>query len=363
MGRKFHTDIELETKPDFLECMDRVYAWYENEIIDRVPVRFSAHNAEYSVIDQTNCWNNLKEKWFDTEYQIKHFEKGMEGKVFLGETFPVYWPNLGPNVYPCMLGGDVEFGDVTTWAKHMLGAPSEYDKIHFSMENEYFKKLEEMTKYALSRCKGKYLVGYTDIHSGADAADALRGTQELLMDLYDEPEETKKLIEVCSEAFGTVFEYFNKIIKDAGQPSVTWIDIPSFDTFHIPGTDLGAMLSTDMYNEYILPEVKKEVKYAKHNVFHVDGKGVARHLDSLLEIDEICGYQWVQGMGADEPIMQWVPLIKKIQDHKKGVVVDLKPKELDMFMEAVNPKGIYLCIDTTIEEEQRAILKKLEKWK
>ena len=183
------------------------------------------------------------------------------------------------------------------------------------------------------------------------------------MDLYDEPVECQKLIEKCSEAFGTVFNYFNKMIKDAGQPSVTWINIPSFDTFHIPGTDLGAMLSTDMYNEFILPEVKKEVKYAKHNVFHVDGKGVARHLDSLLEIDEICGYQWVQGMGMDEPIMQWVPLIKKIQDRKKGVVVDLKPAELDSFMDAVSPKGIYLCIDTSVEEEQRAILKKLERWK
>lgn len=363
MGRKFQTDIELETKPDFLECMDRVYAWYEHEIIDRVPVRFSAHNAEYSVVDTTNRWSTMKEKWFDTEYQINHFEKGIEGKTFLGETFPVYWPNLGPNVYPCMLGGDVEFGDVTTWAKHMLQSPSEYKNIQFTMENEYFKKLEEMTKYALSRCKGKYLVGYTDIHSGADAADALRGTQELLMDMYDEPEKTKKLVEKCGENFGTVFNHFNKMLKDAGQPSVTWINIPSFDTFHIPGTDLGAMLSEDMYNEYILPEVEKEVKYAKHNVFHVDGKGVARHLDQLLEIKEICGYQWVQGMGADEPIMQWVPLIKKIQDKRKGIVVDLKPSELDAFMEAVNPYGIYLCMDVADEEQQKAIIEKLKKWK
>ena len=363
MGRKFQTDIELETKPDFLECMDRVYAWYEHEIIDRVPVRFSAHNAEYSVVDKTNCWSTMKEKWFDTEYQVKHFEKGIEGKSFLGETFPVYWPNLGPNVYPCMLGGDVEFGAVTTWAKRMLQSPSEYKNIQFTMENEYFKKLEEMTKYALSRCKGKYLVGYTDIHSGADAADALRGTQELLMDMYDTPEETKKLVENCGEAFGTVFNHFNKMLKDAGQPSVTWINIPSFDTFHIPGTDLGAMLSEDMYDEYILPEVEKEVKYAKHNVFHVDGKGVARHLDQLLEIKEICGYQWVQGMGADEPIMQWIPLIKKIQDKRKGIVVDLKPSELDAFMEAVKPYGIYLCMDVTDEEEQKSIIEKLKKWK
>ena len=68
-------------------------------------------------------------------------------------------------------------------------------------------------------------------------------------------------------------------------------------------------------------------------------------------------------MGADEPIMQWIPLIKKIQDKRKGIVVDLKPSELDAFMEAVKPYGIYLCMDVTDEEEQKSIIEKLKKWK
>ena len=37
-------DLELESKPDFVACMKRIYAWYDGEILDRVPVRFSAHN-------------------------------------------------------------------------------------------------------------------------------------------------------------------------------------------------------------------------------------------------------------------------------------------------------------------------------
>ena len=38
-------DFELENMPGFEKAMHRVYAWYENEIIDRVPIRFMAHNA------------------------------------------------------------------------------------------------------------------------------------------------------------------------------------------------------------------------------------------------------------------------------------------------------------------------------
>ena len=38
---------QFACKPDFDECMARVYAWYEQQIIDRPPVRFHHHNVEY----------------------------------------------------------------------------------------------------------------------------------------------------------------------------------------------------------------------------------------------------------------------------------------------------------------------------
>ena len=37
--------IEIEGMPHFDLAMKRVYAWFENEIIDRPPIRFMAHNA------------------------------------------------------------------------------------------------------------------------------------------------------------------------------------------------------------------------------------------------------------------------------------------------------------------------------
>jgi hypothetical protein len=97
-------------------------------------------------------------------------------------------------------------------------------------------------------------------------------------------------------------------------------------------------------------------------VYHVDGRGVARHLDHILAVPQINGIQWVQEMGEARPIMQWVPLIKKIQAAGKGVIVDLQPDELEPFLDAVKPQGIFLWVGTEDEEEQRAILKRLEKW-
>ena len=74
----------------------------------------------------------------------------------------------------------------------------------------------------------------------------------------------------------------------------------------------------------------------------MDGPGVANHVDELIAEPGIDAIQWAQGVGDDEPIMQWVPLIKRIQQGGKAVVVDLKPAE---------------------DNIQEDILKRLDKWR
>ena len=99
-----------------------------------------------------------------------------------------------------------------------------------------------------------------------------------------------------------------------------------------------------------------------HNVYHVDGKGVARHLDEILQLPNLHGIQWVQGVGDDLPIMQWVPLIKRIQAAGKSVMVDLTHDELDDFIDAVRPEGILLTMASQDEDEEYAILKRVASW-
>jgi len=61
--------------------------------------------------------------------------------------------------------------------------------------------------------------------------------------------------------------------------------------------------------------------------------------------------------------MQWVPLIKKVLAAGKSIIVDLRHSELEDFIAAIDsPKGIYLWIDSDNEEEQLAIIKRLERW-
>jgi hypothetical protein len=110
-------DIELEGKPDFARAMERVYAWFAQAVVDRPPIRFSMHNAEYSrsVATAGRRWDSLEDRWCDAEFQVESFVASIRGERYLAETFPVFWPNLGPGVYASFHGTELVFGEVTSW--------------------------------------------------------------------------------------------------------------------------------------------------------------------------------------------------------------------------------------------------------
>ncbi len=361
----------LINKPDFIEAIDRVDMWLKGRHTGRPLVRFTRHNAEYSAFGAGDrIWSSRKERWFDIDFQLDDHEKRIAGKRFHGETFPVFWPNLGPNVLAACYGVPYEFGEVTAWAEPGI---SEDDSWATGMQVvdglprmdwhcEYIRQLDAMTDRALERSAGRYIVGYTDLHPGLDLIAALRGTERTLIDLYDDPETILRLRDHFHKDFLILYDRYDAHLREAGQYSTTWMGIPCKGRMHIPSCDFAAMISSETFHQLALSGLAAEMSEMEFNIFHVDGPGVARHLDLILQLPQLNAIQWVQGQGDDLPILQWIPMIRKIQASGKGVIVDLSTDELEEFMERVEPQGLFLCISSSNEEQELEIVRRLEKW-
>jgi hypothetical protein len=78
--------IELENKPDFAAAMERIEAWFAHELLDRPPVRFSEHNADFAdaLVRQGRSWPDLQSRWFDAEFQVDSFLASIRGRTFYG---------------------------------------------------------------------------------------------------------------------------------------------------------------------------------------------------------------------------------------------------------------------------------------
>jgi hypothetical protein len=352
----------LQYKPDFDQCIERIYAWYNQRIIDRPPVRFLHHEDEYEKLRTVEGpWKTDEDRWLDVEFQVQTFMDSLETTEFLGETFPVYWPNLSTLAYNLFLGQPAVFDDVTAWTQPCIDDLEDLPPLKVQRDGRYFKAVEAMTRRALELAEGRFMVGYTEMYAGVDCAAMLRAAENLCMDLVLRPEPVKHLIELVFEEFPQVFSHFDGILKDHIQLSVTWMNLPSFETLNVLACDFATHISPGHFEEFCLPLLRKEARLFQHNVYHLDGPGVARHIDAILTLPNLQAVHWVQGYGSDEPIMQWLPLIRKIQEAGKSVVVDLKMQELGEFMNKVDPTGTMLWMPAQ-PSDQRDILERVSNW-
>ena len=100
-------------------------------------------------------WPDLKSRWFDAEFQVDYFIESIRGRRFYCETFPVFSPILGPNVYAAFHGAELDYGEVTSWIRHCIHDWNDVHDLTFSRDNVYFQKIGELTRIALDKSPGE----------------------------------------------------------------------------------------------------------------------------------------------------------------------------------------------------------------
>jgi 5-methyltetrahydrofolate--homocysteine methyltransferase len=78
------------------------------------------------------------------------------------------------------------------------------------------------------------------------------------------------------------------------------------------------MIGTEMFNEFSRPQLAKASAKLTQSFYHLDGTGQLPHLDSLLQIENLNGVQWVPGDGQPD-CSNWPQVYKKINTAGKRI--------------------------------------------
>lgn len=301
---------------------------------------------------------SLKEQWMDTEYMIKSNNREMQNTYYAGEAFPVLNPNLGPDYFAACYGTDLAFGADTSWSIPFLRDEDveEYRGFVLQTQNEYYRKMIEMTKAAVEDGKDKYLVGITDIHPGLDGLVSMRGPQELCMDTLDNPEFIKKGAMDLLDGFKIIYDELYALTTSFQKGSTNWMGIWHESRWYPTCCDFSCMISEQMYEELVVEELVEELKFLDASIYHLDGPDALKHLDRLLKIDALKGIQWVYGAGQPTA-SHWLEVLRRIQDAGKMIQIDVRPEELEVMLENLRPEGVMYTINANSQEDAEELLR------
>lgn len=351
--------------PGFEKTFERIEAFWDRDVLDRPLTMFGlAKPVEKQVALPTSHHASASERWLDVQYQVECMVASISNQDFsLSDRMPIAWPNLGPEILSTFYGCPMNFGDYgTSWTNPIIHDWTNASQVQLDWSHPLLQKLHEFTDALLDANQGRFIVGMTDWHPGGDAIAAFRDPQNLAVDLIEHPEDVRKILARVEADYFQMYDVFYQKLRKAGQPITSWLPLLSNEKYYIPSNDFSIMVSKKMFEDFFLPGIQRECRFLDRSIYHLDGPGALRHLDTILDIPELNALQWVFGAG-NEGFQRWIWVYQKAQAAGKGIQVICELDEVEQVMQTLNPRGLFLDVSGVPNYDAgQELLRRLERW-
>lgn len=295
--------------------------WWEGKL-DRALVRGvisgyypPSHTAKAPRLSQATChdFSWTAEEVIDAE------DAFLSTCEYFADGYPVMdFASFGPGVLAAMLGSELDNSRGQIW---FLPCAEDITKLHVSYDpnNKWAKRIKDLYRAGIDRWNGSVIMTLPDLGGILDILASLIGAENLMFALVDEPEEVKRVQREIQQAWYEAYRDFSEAL--APQGAITdWNGILSRERGYIPQCDFSYMLGPEMFDEFVMPILREDMKRLKHTIYHLDGIGAKKHLEQLLTLPELNAIQWVYGVGQPGPYA-WVDLYQKVLDAGKQIMI------------------------------------------
>ena len=312
--------------------------------------------------------NSLHEKWLDEEFIYDRYKYRTANTYYTAEGVPSLFTNLGPGCLAACIGGNYKLAENTVWFDRtpIITDWEEPHKIKLDQSSEMWQHLVRLQTRFAKDPDVNFTI--TDLGGILDVVASLRGTQELLYDLYDYPDEVKRFTKEVTKLWFEAFDKQLDAVAKSGLPYNSWMNIPSSVPWYPIQCDFCAMISPNQFEEFVLPHIIEQVNYMDRSIYHLDGPGELPHLDMLLDIPGLTGIQWTAG-GGQPPLWdeKWFPVYEKIQRKNKNLVLlggisENHMQGAERLIKTLDPKGLYISAWCASPQKTDQMVDNIQRW-
>ena len=283
-------------------------------------------------------WKDMEDKYQNPQRIVDRYRYFCQTHAFLGESFPNLNIDFGPGSLASYLGSEIGFKEDTVWFNKCLDGWDGVPKLTFDPENKWFKKHLQLAKDCQALAGDDFYVDMPDLMENIDVLASLRGAQDILFDLLDEPEMIGERIQEVTDIYYEYYDRFYDVIKDEEGGN-------AYTVFQIwgPGRtvklqcDFSAMMSPEDFRKYIQPSLRSQSENVDYVLYHLDGPAAIKHMDALMEIEGIDALQWTSGdAGPDGTLPDWDVIYDKAIAAGKSIWVKVYSGEFEDWIRNVD---------------------------
>lgn len=294
---------------------------------------------------------NLPEGFPSSEI-VSRVEEDLAWRNFYGDAYPAFWPNFGPGIAPVFTGlARLRSAPDTVWFEPATDLHIREMHVLPATNGPWFERVSRLTQEAVRRLAPLVQVGHTDLGGNLDMLASFLGTEQLLWCLVDEPEEVERLAWESHRAWWHYYDELDRMIRPACRGTRPWAPTWAPGRTYMLQCDFAYMISPEMFERFVLPELKATCKRLDYAFYHLDGVGQLPHLDLLLSIPELHGIQWIPGAGKPGAA-EWTGVLRRIRDAGKLVQIYCTKEEALGVLRELGGRGFLLAIQEDMTERE-----------
>lgn len=312
----------MKYKDNWAETQLKFSQWWQHKNVGRpLMIVVSPKPGVDAALPQDLAVQSPDDKYRHAERMVARYRHYCETHDFLGESFPNLSADFGPGSMAGYLGSKIVFNPDTVWFEHFVEDWSDIGPLTYQADNPWWMEHFELVRKCRELAGDDFFIGIPDIIENLDILSSLRSPNDLIFDLVDEPELVEQRLK---ELDGVYFEYYDRfynLVKDEQGGSC-------YTVFQIwgPGRtaklqcDFSALMSPTQYREFIVPSLRQQARRLDQVLYHLDGPDAIKHVDAVMEIEEIDALQWTSGdHGPDGTLEDWYEIYDKARQAGKSL--------------------------------------------
>lgn len=294
--------------------------------------------GKYYGLPEELMWKDMEDKYQNADRIVARYRHFCETHEFLAESFPNLNVDFGPGSLASYLGSEIGFKEDTVWFNPCLEDWEDVPEFKFNPDSKWFKKHMDLVSRCRELAGDDFYIDMPDLMENVDVLASLRGAQEMLYDMIDEPEIIDARVKEIENIYYEYYDRFYDVIKDKDGGN-------AYTVFQVwgPGKtvklqcDFSAMMSPANFRDFIQEPLRKQAAKADQVLYHLDGPDAIKHMDALMEIKEINALQWTSGdAGPDGTLEDWDVIYDKARAAGKSLWIKVYTGEFEDWLRNVD---------------------------
>ena len=350
----------MKYKPNWDEARERWIALWERRHLGRPCITVMAPSGRDI---PTPAAADPEEYWLGPEFLARRALAHVGNTCWGGEAMPSLLLMAG---WVICYGATPLFNWDTIWHEPITVDWDNPPEFKLDWDDPWFRRYEAVYQAVLEVAGwDDFMVGFPCILPANDILVAIISNDEFLPGLYEHPEWMRRAILILSRYQIEVVKHFRALAAKThafpwGNPQ--WMSFWAPEPYIATQSDVSCMLSPEMYDEFIVPDLDQMGEAFGAMWYHLDGSRAFQHLPRLLSLPYLRVVQFTPEPDVPPNGPEWLDLYRKIQAAGKIVHINLAPEHVEPLARSLDP-GL-LCLETWAAgpEEAEELLKSAERW-